>query len=104
MKDPAFSVRSFVCPIRLLVFAGVTSPGIDMLTAVRTVTSVYELNASPVTAVAALLTAGLTVIHGILVNVVTRTSVRRVAGIAPFVRGVKTRTVVFAAEGTTLFF
>ena len=104
MKDPAFSVRSFVCPIRLLVFAGVTSPGIDMLTAGRTVTSVYELNASPVTAVAAFLTAGLTVIHRVLVDVVFRTFARRVAGVAPFVCGVKARTVVLAAVGTAFLF
>ena len=100
MKDPAFSARSFASPIRLLVFAGVTSPRLDPFTAVRAITSVYELNAGSVTSVAAFLTAGLTVIHRVLVNVVFRTCARRVAGVAPFVSGVKARTVVLAAVGT----
>ena len=104
MKDPAFSARSFASPIRLLVFAGVTSPRFDPFTAVRTVTSVYELNAGPVAPVAAFLTAGLTVIHRVLVNVVFRTFARRVASVAPFVCGVKARTVVLAAVGTAFLF
>ena len=104
MKDPAFSTGSFESPIRLLVFAGVTSPRLDPFTAARTVTSVYELNAGPVASVAAFLTAGLTVIHRVLVDVVFRTFARRVAGVAPFIYSVEARAVVFSAVGTAVLF
>ena len=88
----------------MLVFAGVTNPRLDPFTAVRTVTRRYKLNAGPVTSVAAFLTAGLTVIHRVLVDVVFRTFARRVAGVAPFVSGVKARTVVLSAVGTAFLF
>ena len=81
-----------------------TSPRLYVLAAVRTITRRYKLYASPVTAVAALFTAGLTIINGVFMHVITRAFARCIAGVAPLIHCIEARTVALVTVRAAFHF